>query len=88
MEDHKYLLVVTSSQKKINIAKIRMNSHEFHSETRHWSIPKIPWEERVWHVCESMNIEDENRFLLDALLTPTLDMSFVVFSTIQTFITS
>ena len=26
-EDQKYLSVVTSSQKKINIAKIRMNSH-------------------------------------------------------------
>ena len=28
LEDQKYLLVVTSSQKKINIAKIRTNSHE------------------------------------------------------------
>ena len=33
LEDHKYLLVVTSSLKKINIDKIRMNSHELHSET-------------------------------------------------------
>ena len=33
LEDEKYLLVVTSSRKKINIAKIRTNSHEIHSET-------------------------------------------------------
>ena len=28
LEDWKYLSVVTSSRKKINISKIRMNSHE------------------------------------------------------------
>ena len=32
LEDQKYFSVVTISQKKINIAKIRMNSHELHSE--------------------------------------------------------
>ena len=67
LEDLKYLLVVTSSQKKINIAKIRMNSHELHSKTRRWSIPKIPREEKVCHLCESMNVEDENHFLLQYL---------------------
>ena len=35
LEDQKYLFVLTSSKKKINIAKIRMNSHELHSETGH-----------------------------------------------------
>ena len=48
LEDHKYLLVVTSSQKKINISKIKMNYHELHSETWHWYIPKTPWTKRVW----------------------------------------
>ena len=43
LEYQKYLLVVSSAWKKINIAKIRMNSHDIHSETRCWSIPKIPW---------------------------------------------
>ena len=42
LEDEKYLSVVTRSQKKINIAKIRTNSHELHSETGRWSIPKTP----------------------------------------------
>ena len=33
LEDQKYLSVVTSSQKKINLAKTKTNSHELHSET-------------------------------------------------------
>ena len=67
LEDHKYLSVVTSSQKKINIAKIRMNSHELHSEIGHCSIPKTPWAEMICHLCESMSVEDENHFLLECL---------------------
>ena len=67
LEDQKYLLVVTNSRKKINIAKIRMTSHELHSETRRWSIPKTPWAERICHLCESISIEDENHFLLEHL---------------------
>ena len=31
LEEQKYFSVVTSSQKKINIAKIKMNSYELHS---------------------------------------------------------
>ena len=64
MEDQKYLSIVTISRKKINIVKIRTNSHELHSEIGHWSIPKTPWEERDFHLCESMSVEDENHFLL------------------------
>ena len=40
LEDHKYLSIVTSSHKKTNVAKIRMNSDELHSEIGHFSIPK------------------------------------------------
>ena len=65
LEDQKYLLVLPSSKKKINIAKIRTNSHELHSETGHWAVPKTPWVERICHLCENMNIKDENHFLLD-----------------------
>ena len=64
LEDQKYLSVVTSSLKKITIAKIKMNSHEIHSKTRRWSIPKTPWAERFSHLCESLSVEDENHFLL------------------------
>jgi hypothetical protein len=41
LEDQKYLFVLTSVKKKINIAKIRTNSHELHSEIGHWTIPKM-----------------------------------------------
>ena len=64
LEDDKYLSVVTNSRKKINIAKIRTNSHELHRETRHWSIPEIPWAERVCHLYESVSVDNENHFLL------------------------
>ena len=65
LEDQKYLSILTSSKKKINIAKIRTNSHELHSETGRWAVPKTPWMERICHICENRNIEDENHFLLE-----------------------
>ena len=65
LENQKYLFVLNSSKKKINIAKIRTNSHELHSETSHWVVPKTPWMERICHLCENMSIEDEKHFLLD-----------------------
>ena len=66
LEDQKYLLVLTSSKKKINIAKISWtNSHELHSETGRWTVPKTLWVERICHLCKDMNIEDENNFLLE-----------------------
>ena len=64
LEDQKYLSLLTSSKEKINIAKIRTNSHELRSETGRWTVPKTPWMERIVHLCENMNIEDENHFLL------------------------
>ena len=51
--------------KKKNIAKIRTNSHELHSEIEHWSIPKTPWDERVCPICDTKKVEDENHFLLE-----------------------
>ena len=65
LEDQKYLSVVTSSWKKIIIVKIRINSHEIHSKTGHWSLPKTPWVERVCHLCDFMSVEDENHSLLE-----------------------
>ena len=50
LDDHIYLYILTSSKKKTNIAKIRTNSHEFHSETRIWTIPKTPWEEMIFGI--------------------------------------
>jgi len=42
LEDQNYLSFFRSANKKINIAKIRTNSHELHSETGRWTIPKTP----------------------------------------------
>ena len=65
LEDQKYISVLTSSKKKINITKIRMNTHGLHSETGLWTVPKTPWVERIRHLCENRNIEDKNHFLLE-----------------------
>jgi len=86
LEDQKYLSVLTSSKKKINTAKIGTNSHELHSETCRWEVPKTPWVERICHLRENMNIKDENHFLLECLRTPTLDLSFIIFVAILTFL--
>ena len=67
LEDQKYLSIVTSLRKKINIAKIKTNGHELHSGIGHWSIPKIPCAKMGCHLCESMSLEDENHFLLECL---------------------
>ena len=42
-----------------------MNSHELHSETGRWTIPKTPWVERICHLYENMKIVDENHFILE-----------------------
>ena len=65
LEDQKYLSVLTSVKKVINFAKIRTNSHELLSETRHWEIPKTPWHERICHLCDTKRVEDEKNFLLE-----------------------
>ena len=42
-----------------------MNSHELHSETGRWIVPKTPWVEMIFHLSENMSFEDENQFLLE-----------------------
>jgi hypothetical protein len=54
-----------SAKKKINIAKIRTNSHELHSEIAHWKTPKTPWDERISHLCDTKWVEFEKHFLLE-----------------------
>jgi hypothetical protein len=65
LEDKNYLSILTSVKKKINIAKIRTNSHELHSEIGCWSIPKMSWDERICHLCDTKRVEDEKHFLLE-----------------------
>jgi hypothetical protein len=67
LEYQNYLSILPSVKKKISIAKIRTNSHELHSEIGHWSIPKMSWDERACHICDTKKVEDEKHFLLDCL---------------------
>ena len=80
------LFVLTSSKKKINIAKIRTNSHELHSEIGRWTIPRTPWEERIYHLYENVNIRMKITSSWSTLRTPTLDLSFIIFVAISTFL--
>jgi hypothetical protein len=65
LEDQNYLFVLKSANKKINIDKIRTNSHELHSEIGRWTTLKTPWDERICHLCDTKRVEDEKHFLLD-----------------------
>jgi hypothetical protein len=65
LEDQKYLSILRSAKKKINIAKIRTNSHELHNETGRRTIPKTLWDERICHICDTKRVEYEKHFLLD-----------------------
>ena len=53
LDNLNYISVLSSNKKKMNIDKIRTNSHELRSETRRWSIPKTPWNNRICHICDS-----------------------------------
>jgi len=42
-ENQNYRSILTNAKKKMNIAKIRDNSHELQSDVECWSILKTPW---------------------------------------------
>jgi hypothetical protein len=65
LEDQNHLSFFRSAKKKINIDKIRTNSHELHSETRRWTTSKTPWDEKICHLCDTKRVEDEKHLLLD-----------------------
>ena len=44
-----------------------MNSHELHSETMSWTVPKTLLAKRIFNLYEIMNIEDENHIFLECL---------------------
>ena len=68
MEDQKYLFLLTSLKNKINILKIRKKSHELHTKTRRWTIPKTSWVEMTFHLYETTSVEDESHFILECLV--------------------
>ena len=65
LEDQKHLSILTSIKKRINIAKIRTNYFQLHSETEHWAIPKTSCQERICHICDTKRVENEKHFLLE-----------------------
>jgi hypothetical protein len=65
IENQKYPFVFPSIKKKIHIAKIRINSHQLHSETGHWTIPKTSRDEIICHLCDTKRVEDETNFILE-----------------------
>jgi len=65
LEDQKYLCVLTSLKKKMNIVKIRTNSRKLHSETRSQTILKMSWVERIFHLHDTNKYEDEKYFPLE-----------------------
>ena len=64
LEYQKYIFVLTSVKKRINIAKIRNNFHELHSETGGCTIPKTPWKEIICHLCDTKRVEYAEHFCL------------------------
>ena len=53
LDNQNYLSMFSSNKKKMNVAKIRTNSHELQSDIGQWSIPKTPWNNRIYHICDS-----------------------------------
>lgn len=82
----KYVCILTSINNKINISKIRMNSHDLHSEIMHQTILATPCIETIYHMCCIKRVEYENNFQ-NVVCTPTLDLNFKIFITIQTILT-
>jgi hypothetical protein len=88
IEDQNYLFVFKSVKRKITISKIRTNSHEIHSETRHWPIPKMSWDKRVLCLlCDTKTIEYQKKFLSSVYLIPKLNFNFKIFFILPPFLT-
>ena len=87
LEDKTYLLVLTSIKKKINITKIRTNSHKLHSETWHYAIPKTSWDKRICLFYDIKRVQDENHFDLECPLYMHIKSQFKTYIAIPAFLT-
>jgi hypothetical protein len=87
LEDQMYLSVVTSIKKIIDIAKIRTNFHELHSETQHWKSPKHHGKKESVTFFLPSGLKMEITFSYNSLCIPKLDPNFLIFVTIPTFLT-
>ena len=71
VDNHNYLSMLTSTKIKMNIARIRTKSRELQSETKKSSTPNTPQDDRIFQICNTKKVEDENKFLLDNHGFPT-----------------
>ena len=88
MEDQNYLLVVISLWKKINIPRLEWTL--MNSIAKQGVVLSLKLHiQKGFVICVSLWVLRMTvTFSLSALLTPTLDLSFIVFSTIHAFIAS
>lgn len=56
LKDQKYIIILASVKMEINIAKLRINSHELHCEIKLSLIPKS----KVYYSCGKC--KDENKY--------------------------
>lgn len=80
LNNQNYLSVLTSTKKKMNISRIRTNSHELRSETEWWSTPKTPWDDRICQICDTKKVEDETHFPVDCLNLTHIHFQFPIIS--------
>lgn len=62
-----YLYILTNAKKRMNITRIRANSHELQSETRSLYIPRIPLDETICLLCDTKRFSYEKNFIFDFL---------------------
>lgn len=87
LEVRKYLFVLTCIKKKINFAKMRMNSHKPHYKTRHWEIPKLPLVKEFVIFMTLRELRIKNNFSYSVVHPPTLDLNFKIYVAISHFLT-
>jgi hypothetical protein len=53
-----------SLKNKMNIVTIRTNAYNLHNEITRRTNAKTPWDEQIWKLCDTKEVEDEHRSLL------------------------
>ena len=85
IEDQRYLFILVSIKKKINIVKIKTNSQEIHYETCRHTILKTRWE-RIFLLYDTKKVEDENPILKKCLEYAYVRVHFQIFIIVVTFL--
>ena len=60
-----YLTVISNIQHRLALTQLRTRNHKLHEETGSWCKPRsAPSEERLWFICNRVELEDEYHFVL------------------------